>query len=76
MALDDHEAATELVSLLDKPDPQAPFQNKDKKWVAAELVRVNHLSNCVLCHAPCSAKEETVRGLVPERGQSRLHSGV
>lgn len=67
VALNDRGTVGELVSLLDKPDPQAPRQTKDKKWVAPELVRINHLGNCVLCHAPCSAKEDTVRGLVPER---------
>jgi hypothetical protein len=70
VALDDREAVSDLVSLLDQPDPLAPTQNKEKKWVMPELVRVNHLGNCVLCHAPSSAKDNTVRGLVPERGQS------
>ncbi len=69
VALNDHEAVAEMVSLLDKPDPQAPFQNKDKKWVATELVRVNHLGNCVLCHALSSSKDDNVRGLIPERGK-------
>ena len=63
--LRDREVVPALVDLLDKPDPRAPVQDKDKKWHVAELVRVNHFGNCLLCHAPCSATEKTVRGLVP-----------
>jgi hypothetical protein len=67
--LDDREAVADLVGLLDQPDPQVPVQAKDKKWVAPELVRVNHLGNCLLCHAPSFDKDDPVRGLVPERDQ-------
>jgi hypothetical protein len=67
VALNDRDAISHLVTLLDKPDPMAPRQTKNNKWVEPELVRINHLGNCVLCHAPCSASEKTVRGLVPER---------
>jgi hypothetical protein len=38
VALDDRETVSDLVNMLDKPDPLAPAQNKDKKWVAPELV--------------------------------------
>jgi hypothetical protein len=65
--LDDRDAALDLAGLLDQPDPLAPFQDKDKKWLAPELVRVNHLGNCLLCHAPSFAKDDPVRGVVPER---------
>jgi hypothetical protein len=67
--LDDRAAVGALVDLLDQPDPQAPVLNKAKKWVAPELVRVNHLQNCLLCHAPSFDRNEPVRGLVPERDQ-------
>ena len=69
VALNDREAIPDLKGLLEKPDPRAPFQNKEKKWVAAELVRVNHLGNCVLCHAPAASRYDPVRGVVPERGE-------
>jgi hypothetical protein len=70
VALDDWESAVDLVDLLDLPDPQIPTQQNNKKWVVAELVRVNHLSNCALCH-PASSPEERdcVLGAVPERGK-------
>jgi hypothetical protein len=67
--LDDREAVPDLAGLLDKPDPRVPSQTEDKKWVAAEVVRVNHLGNCALCHAPSYARDDPVRGVVPERGQ-------
>jgi hypothetical protein len=69
VALCDREAAGELARLLDQPDPLAPVQNKEKKWVVPELVRVNHFGNCALCHAPSLAREDPVRGLVPDRSQ-------
>jgi hypothetical protein len=49
--LDDREARGPLKKLLEAPPPGAPFQ-KGEKWHRRELVRVNHLSNCFLCHAP------------------------
>jgi hypothetical protein len=67
--LDDLDAAPDLVNLLDKPDPRAPVQNEEKKWVVSELVKVNHLANCYLCHAPSSGSDDPVRGVVPERGK-------
>lgn len=41
----------------DAPDPRAPFQ-KDGEWYARKLVRVNHLRNCLLCHAPEPNEEQ------------------
>ena len=34
-----------------------------------EVVRVNHLRNCLLCHAPATTATDPVRGLVPSPGQ-------
>jgi hypothetical protein len=69
VALKDREAPFQLAQLLDQPDPAAPRQDKDGKWVVPELVRVNHLANCVLCHAASHSKDDRVRGLMPERGK-------
>jgi HEAT repeats len=69
VALHDQEAVPNLVSLLDRPDPQAPTKTKDNKWIMAELVRVNHLGNCLLCHAPSASPEDPMRGIVPIRGE-------
>jgi hypothetical protein len=58
------------VGLLDAPDPAKPRLNTDGKWRVSELVRVNHLANCLLCHAPASKKDGVMHGVVPIRGRS------
>jgi hypothetical protein len=63
------EMVPDLLLLLDQPDPQAPRQDKDRKWVKAELVRVNHFGNCLLCHSPSCDGSDPVRGLIPVRGE-------
>ena len=69
VALADRDAAPSLVALLDKPDPCAPVRTKDHKWIVKELVGVNHLRNCFLCHAPSFDRKDPVRGLVPTPGE-------
>ncbi len=49
--------APQLVAMLERPDPRAPqAQDQDGKKVTVvrELVRINHLRNCLLCHSPAS----------------------
>jgi hypothetical protein len=69
VALDDRDAAGDLVRLLGQGDPTDPFVNDSGKWAVRELVRVNHLQNCFLCHAPSLSSTDPVRGLVPVPGQ-------
>ena len=69
-AIKDRGAVPFLENLLDKSDPAAPRLNEKKKWVVAEVVKVNHLHNCVLCHAPSSGEDNPVRGFVPTQGQA------
>jgi hypothetical protein len=69
VALDDREVIFNLVGLLDEPDPCAPVLNKVKKWVVREVVRVNHLRNCLLCHAPSTGSSDPLRGVVPTPGK-------
>jgi hypothetical protein len=69
VALKDQEVVWNLVAMLDEPDPQAPGLDKDKKWVKSELVKVNHLGNCLLCHAASSDLGDPIRALVPVRGE-------
>lgn len=50
-----HETIPSLVAMLDEGNPAAPFVvTKDGREVHAvrEVVRINHLRNCMLCHAP------------------------
>jgi hypothetical protein len=51
----------QLIDLLDQPDPDAPFEQESqgkKTTVVRELVKINHHRNCLLCHAPASARIE------------------
>ncbi|MFL5339989.1 MAG: HEAT repeat domain-containing protein, partial [Gemmataceae bacterium] len=61
-----------LIKLLDEPDPAVPTTTRvgeaDVK-VIRELVRVNHLKNCMLCHAPSLETTDLVRGLIPDPRQ-------
>src|SRR5207244_980269 len=49
--LRDYDVTAELVSLVDKPDPRRPHPDDKGRTVVAELVAINHLRNCLLCHA-------------------------
>jgi hypothetical protein len=78
-ALQDQDAVPALVRLLDEPDPAAPFVDRDEIWKVTEMVKVNHLQNCVLCHAPSTASSDALRGFVPTPGREipneYYHSG-
>jgi len=55
--LECHDAVPDLIGVLERPDPRAPFKKKlDGKEVAVvrELVRLNHHRNCLLCHPPAT----------------------
>jgi hypothetical protein len=57
-----------LVKLLKEPSPTAPVEVKGG-YTVQEVVRINHLCNCVLCHAPSLDKSEPVRRSVPIPGE-------
>jgi hypothetical protein len=59
--------AGQLVALLELPDPAAPTMSRDSSRTAVvhEVVRVNHLRNCLMCHAVSLADNDKVRGRVP-----------
>jgi len=69
VALNDQQAVSDLVDLLDEPNPEAPYQDQDGQWCLDELVRVNHMRNCTLCHAPSFTSTDPIRGLIPVPGQ-------
>jgi hypothetical protein len=58
----------ELVALLDAPQANIKVVAKDKPPVLRELVRVNHLASCKMCHAAGtnSARDNPVPGAVPK----------
>jgi hypothetical protein len=66
------DALPELVGMLKEPDPKYPFvkgEGKEKGTYVREVVRMNHMSNCLLCHAPSLNKDDLVRGRIPVPGQ-------
>lgn len=69
MALGDRDAVPALIGLLDLRDPAAPRVTAKEQVVVAELVRVNHLRNCLLCHAPSFNSKDPMRGLIPVPGE-------
>lgn len=70
VALKDRNAVQEMKLMLDEPDPLAPVWNKSRGiYQAQEVVRVNHLSNCLMCHAPSTGTSDMVRGRLPTPGQ-------
>jgi hypothetical protein len=61
-----------LADLLHQPDPTDPIKievGKRNVSVVRELIKVNHLGNCLLCHAPSQDRRDLVRGLVPDPSQ-------
>jgi sugar lactone lactonase YvrE len=70
VALGLRDALPQMVHLLDAPDPTGPYQKPGtKESCVKEMVRINHLRNCLLCHAASFNTQDKVRGLVPTPGQ-------
>jgi hypothetical protein len=68
-ALKDSDAAPLLVRMLKEPDPAAPVVKKDHFKIdylwKREVVRINHMDNCLVCHPPSNAGNEFAQGMVP-----------
>jgi nitroreductase len=86
VALDDSDAVPHLVTLLNQPDPSAPYskseQSKseprplgrgDSGLMQRQLVRVNHTASCLMCHPPSLTTHDPVLGKVP--GLQRITTG-
>jgi HEAT repeat protein len=71
MGVRDRGAVPTLIALLDRPAPglPAPASDRDSTLNVRELVRVNHLHNCLLCHPPSFDKSDLVRAAVPSPDQ-------
>jgi hypothetical protein len=81
VALNLRDAVPKMICLLDVRDPGEPYpvdQGKTRRAMVPELVRINHLRNCLLCHGYSSSPTDPVRGLVPraERLVPLLASGT
>lgn len=73
VALELRETIPSIVRSINEPDVGLPITVG--KGISAypavrEVVRINHLGNCVLCHAPSTSRDEMVRGAVPTPGQA------
>jgi HEAT repeats len=76
VALQDRDALPDLKKLLDGPDPSGTLVDHGKP-VIREVVRLNHLRNCLLCHAPSHGADDLVVAPVPTPGEplSTLYYG-
>ena len=63
--LDDKEAVPELVEMLKLDDPRQPKRVDDDEYVQRELVAINHMRNCMLCHAPSRSTSDMGRARQP-----------
>ena len=72
--LEDTQAVPDLVELLKRHKTLTSIE-EDGKFFQKEVVAVNHLRNCLLCHAPSMSNVDSSRGLVPdwERPLSRSY---
>jgi hypothetical protein len=63
--------ADSLDAISREPDPRAAAAEADETGSKVrELVRVNHLCNCLLCHAASKTATDPVRGRVPMPGEA------
>jgi hypothetical protein len=76
VSLKDRSIVAELKKLAEAPDPRAAFYDEKRGGhFVRELVAINHLKNCLMCHAPSASKDDLVRGRIPPPDQP-LPSGV
>jgi hypothetical protein len=69
VVLRDVDAVSRLRELAVAPDPRAPFFDAtNNTYARRELVQINHLKNCMMCHAPSKGTNDLVRGRVPMPG--------
>jgi hypothetical protein len=73
VALGDKDAIPMLTALYYQPPPSLPFAvgvGAARAQAVRELVRVNHLRNCLLCHPPSFHNADPVRGVIPVPSQA------
>jgi sugar lactone lactonase YvrE len=70
VALKLQDTVPDLLAVLDKPEPTAPFKKPSKGTYVREMIKINHPRNCLLCHALSVNTEDKVRGQVPTTDQS------
>lgn len=71
IAVNDRASVPALEKLLLEPDPGAPVVVYSQGRIAVrELVRVNHLGNCVMCHVSSTSANDPVRGRIPSPSEA------
>ena len=71
VAIDERRGPLQLTTHLAEPSDiaRAVRAGPSAVYTMREMVRINHLRNCLLCHAPATSPNDPVRGLVPTPGQ-------
>src|SRR5262249_11108335 len=64
-ALDDKKAVPWLITLLKEPDPRDAGGSEPDKLLIREVIKANHVTNCLLCHAPAINFSDPVTAPVP-----------
>jgi hypothetical protein len=54
-----------LVCLLNLPDPAGPLTVHNNRRILQDVVRLNHIHNCLVCHAPAASSSDLVLGVDP-----------
>jgi hypothetical protein len=65
VALKLKETVPALRDFLEQPEPSEPFIKPGKGKYVREVVKINHLRNCLLCHDASTKVTDMVRGRVP-----------
>ncbi|MCI0354522.1 MAG: hypothetical protein L0099_05710, partial [Acidobacteria bacterium] len=68
VALDLRQSVPKLIPLLDARDLSEPFAvewGQKRLTMVRQLVRINHMRNCLLCHVPSFSSSDLVRRSVP-----------
>lgn len=63
--LQDEDAVPHLIAELDRPHPGRPYTTPDKRMLVREVIKINHLNNCMLCHPPAIHGNDPVLGVDP-----------
>jgi hypothetical protein len=65
VALKDRDAVSEIVNVLQKPEPNSPYMSDKNRLITREVVRIDHQMSCLICHPPSITLNDPVPGLVP-----------
>ena len=68
VAFNDKQVLPQLLAQLKKSDPRLPI-HRGGKLIQRKLVAVNHLKNCLLCHAPAKQSDSFGVAAVPSWGR-------